>query len=184
MTDQEITALYRARSEDAILETEKEYGKMCRRFAFRLLQNEEDAEECVNDAYLAVWNSYTRTEPVHFKAYLLKTVRNLACDKLKSRSAQKRAAPLLPLEELAEILPDPRSPEQEIDEQELKDALNRFLSNSSERCRYVFLRRYFYCDSIGEIASALGTSEPTVSVTLHRAKKKLKQFLREEGFAV
>ncbi len=185
MTDQAIASLFRGRSEDAIRETEKKYGDMCRRLAFRLLQNHEDAEECVNDAYLALWNGFECGEPKHLKAYLCKTVRYLACEKLKKRTAKKRAAmPLLPFEELGEILPDPRSPDEELDMRELAAALDRFLGGESERNRYVLLRRYFYCDSVYEIAKALGTSESTVSVTLNRVKKKLKEYLRKEGFSV
>ncbi len=185
MTGPQIVSLYRSRSEDAIRETEKKYGDMLRRLAFRYLQNEQDAEECVGDAYLAVWNLFETGGAQHLKAYLCRTVRNLACDRLESRSRQKRAAPPpLPLEELSEVLPDPRSPERELDERELTEALNRFLRNESERRRYIFVRRYFYCDGVGEIASALGTSESAVSVALNRVRKKLKEYLRKEGFSV
>ncbi len=184
MNEAAIAALYRARSEDAIRETEENYGEACRRLALRLLQNEEDAEEVLNDAYLALWNSFEREEPKHLKAYLFKTVRYLACDKLKKRAAGKRAAPPIPLEELAEILPAPDTAEQQVDAQELAGALDRFLKGESERNRYVFLRRYFHCDSVGEIAAALGTSEPAVSVMLNRVKKKMKEYLRKEGFSV
>lgn len=185
MTDLQIVSLYRSRSEDAIRETENKYGDMLRRLAFRLLQDRLDAEECVSDAYLALWNSFTREEPKYLKAYLCKTVRYLACDKLKERTAKKRAGPpLLPLEELAEILPDPHSPEQALDERELSAALDRFLKSSSERSRYIFVRRYFYCETAAEIAAALGCSESTVFVTLNRIRKKLREHLQKEGFSV
>ena len=184
MTDQAIASLFRGRSEDAIRETEKKYGDMCRRLAFRLLQNHEDAEECLNDAYLALWNSFEREEPKHLKAYLFKTVRYLACEKLKNRAAKKRAAPSVPLEELADILPAPDSAEQQVDARELAETLDRFLKGESERNRYVVLRRYFYCDSVGEIAAALGTTETTVSVTLNRVKKRMKEYLKKEGYPV
>ncbi|MBR5427211.1 MAG: sigma-70 family RNA polymerase sigma factor [Clostridia bacterium] len=186
MNDASIAALYRDRSEAAIRETEKKYGEVCLRLANNILHNECDAQECVNDAYLALWESLADREPPrYFKAYLLRIVRYIAYDMLKKRTAQKRGeARPMPLEELAEILPDPRTPEQELDAAALTEALEVFLLGLPQRHRYIFLRRYFYCDGVSEIAAALGAPESTVSVTLNRVKKKLKAYLEKEGFSV
>ena len=185
MKDTMIAALFRARSEDAIRETERQYGALCLRLARNLLQNEEDARECVNDAYLALWNSLAGTEPGNLRAYICRVVRNTACGMLRKRTAQKRdPAKLLPLEELEAVLPSSVDPTAAVDAAELTAALNRFTHSLPERQRYIFLRRYYHCESVGEIADALGTTESTVSVALHRLRQKLKKELEKEGFPV
>lgn len=184
MEDSGIIGLYFARDERAIRETEQKYGKLCFRLANNLLRNEEDAEECVNDAYLSVWNRIPPTRPENFTAFLCKIVRNLSLKRLDYNLAQKRNRDLtVSLSELEELLPDAcADPSQEYEA--LGRLLSDFLRQESEDARSVFLRRYYFFDSVGEIARRYSFSESRVKSMLYHTRNRLKKYLKKEGITV
>ena len=182
MEDGKIIELFFARDEQAIRATNEQYGKLCRYIAGRILSDRSDAEECVNDAYLTVWNTIPPTRPAYFKAFLCKITRNLALKKAETAGAQKRtAAAMLSLEELEEAVPD-RTLSSVIGEEELGKAISAFLRKQSEDRRSVFLRRYWFFDSISEIAERCGFSESKVKSMLFHTRNKLREYLKKEGF--
>ena len=145
LTDQEILALGQARDQEAIAAMAEKYGAYCHTVARNVLGNDADAEECVNDAYLAVWNAIPRAQPQNLLAYLAKTTRNIALRRLEHDQAQKRDSRLhLLLDELAECVAGSESPETELLRKELTASLNRFLRKLPEKDRTVFLLRYYY----------------------------------------
>ena len=184
MEDQQIIELYWARSEQAIRESETKYGAFCLSIARNILAQEEDAEECVNDAYLAVWNAIPRAQPQNLLAYLAKTTRNIALRRLEHDQAQKRDSRLhLLLDELAEVLPGEGSVEDEAAQGELVEAINTFLKEKATRAeRQLFLRRYFWGDSIRDLAQAFRYSESKVKSRLFRVRKRLRAYLEERGW--
>lgn len=183
MEDAELIALYLARDEQAIRETEQKYGKLCFRLAHNVLGNNEDAEECVNDAYLGVWNRIPPTRPADFTAFLCKIVRNLSLKKLDFNLAEKRNRELtVSLSELEALLPDGCAPEWECED--LGRLLSDFLRQETEDARRVFLRRYYFFDSVGEIARRYSFSESKVKSMLFHTRNRLRRYLRKEGIMV
>ncbi|MBQ4120569.1 MAG: RNA polymerase sigma factor [Clostridia bacterium] len=181
MTDEKIVALYWARSEDAIKETDKAYGTYCHYIAYNILREKEDANETVNDTYLKAWQSMPPQKPNPLKAFLGRITRQLSINRLEKKTAQKRGGEFaLSLEELQNAVPD-GSPDL-ADQVALADALTRFLHALPIIQRRVFIRRYWYLESIGEIADAFSMSESKVKSTLMRCRQKLKQHLIKEGF--
>ncbi len=184
LQDEQILDLYWARDDAAISETSEKYGMQLMRLADRMLRAKEDAEECVNDTYLGAWNSIPPTRPVYFFAYLAKLCRSLICNKLDWMNAEKRRAELLPLtDELAQCIPDPVS-ERVCDARELGEALNVFLRSLPQESRVIFLRRYWYSESVKEIAGRYGMSESKVKTTLFRVRQKLRTYLEKEEIAI
>ena len=182
MDDERIVALYFARDEHAIVETDKKYGKYCHYIANNILTNNEDAEECVNDTYLAAWESMPPQRPQILRTFLGKITRNLSIDRYRRAHAEKRKAPVtLAIDELAECIPDPASKASVVDEIALTDALNAFLATLSDTARIAFVKRYFYCASVRDVARDLDLTETHVKVLLHRTRKKCKTFLLEKG---
>ena len=183
MNDSDIIALYESRSEQAIAETEQKYGRYCTSIALRILASPADAEECVNDTWLSLWNTIPPNRPKDLKTYAGRIVRNHAIKKYRYLSAEKRKDTryAVALDELSEILPDEEDGEREADRIALRDALNRFLAGLPQKSRVVFLRRYFYMDSAEEIAARLGIPVGSVRQILHRTRKKLQKFLEQEG---
>lgn len=183
MQDEEIIALYFQRSQNAIPETAKKYDKYCNTIALHVLRNPEDSEECVQDAYWKVWNTIPPMHPLHFQAFLGKVVRNTALHLWEKLKAQKRSAGQIPLvlEELAECIPSNENVEQHAESKELYEILNQFLGTLSEEPRRIFIRRYWYLDSIAEIAEAYQISISKVKMSLHRTRNKLKTLLEKEG---
>ena len=182
MNESEILALFRARDEDAIKQTDRAYGAMCRTLAKRILRSSEDAEECVNDSYMRLWQRIPPETPQSLSAYLSRIVRNLALDRLRENGALKRGGRDLTvaLDELQTVCSGD-SPEKRLSAQELGKAVDAFLRTQPQRSRNVFLRRYFYFESRAEIASKYGISSAQVSVILSRVRKKLKAYLSKEG---
>ena len=181
MDDKSIVGLFLERSEQAIAETAKKYGKYCRYIASRLLGNDQDAEEVENDTYLRLWNSIPPNEPDPLKPYVGRIARNIALNRIEERSAQKRGEVALVLEELSECLSDPAG--EELGESfALREALNSFLASLDEKTRIVFMQRYFYTCSVREIAAARGLKESAVTMILFRARQKLREHLHKEGF--
>lgn len=182
--DDEIIKLFFGRDESALTELSKEYGGYCQKIAVNILGVREDAEECVNDAFLIAWNTIPPNEPEKLSAYLGKIVRNKAINRAEKNNALKRGGGNSDavLDELEELVSSCSSVEQSFDEKELMAEINRFLYGLSPKMRKMFVGRYFYCRSIGDIAARQGTSENSVSVTLNRIRKKLKAHLEKKGY--
>lgn len=183
MEDEKIIALYFSRSEDAITETAKKYGRYCHAIAYHILQNEEDSEECVNDTYLKAWDSIPPRHPEMLRTFLGKLTRNLSLHIYEKYHADKRGGgrTALVLEELQNCIPAPDNTAKAIDDMALKEVLNRFLATLPAQSRIMFLRRYWYFDTVKEIAAALGVSESKVKMSLLRSRGGLKQYLEKEG---
>lgn len=183
MTDQEIVSLYQQRREAAIAATEEAYGGYCRAIAYHILRNESDARECVNDAYLALWQAIPPACPEQLKAFLGKTVRNIALNRAKLSARKKRGGGQreLLLSELEECVPAVISVEQGAEDRAVTQCLERFLYAQPEEKRLVFLRRYWYADSLREIARTYGMSQGKVKSMLFRMRKELQEYLAKEG---
>ena len=181
MEDKQIVELYLARSEAAIAETEKKYGRYCRYIAYQILYSDEDANEVANDTYLKAWNTIPPQNPDPLKSYLGMISRQLALNAYEKQHSKKRGGQVpLVLDELAECVADNRA---DIGGSiELSEALSRFLKALPRRTRSVFVRRYFYVSTVAEIAGDFRMKESNVSMLLLRTRRKLEQFLKKEGF--
>jgi RNA polymerase sigma-70 factor (ECF subfamily) len=186
LLDQEIIALFFARDERAIEETGRKYGAYCYTVAHRILSAHEDAEECVNDTYLRTWNTIPPQKPDIFKLFLAKITRNLAINRYEMLHTKKRGSgeTAAVLEELEECVAGGASPEQEVIAGELGACIDRFVRELPERDGNIFIRRYFYTESVEEIAGRYGLAAGNVSVILHRVRTKLRKYLAKEGYLV
>ena len=184
MDDAKIVQLYWDRNERAILATADKYGNYCASIAKNILGNHEDAEECVNDTYLNAWNSMPPHRPSILSTFLGKIVRNLSIKRYKHNTADKRGGgqATVVLDEIAEFVSDADSVEQEIDRKELVTAIDSFLDRLPTDKRNIFICRYWYFDSISDIANRFRMTENNVSVTLNRLRLKLHNYLLERGF--
>ena len=184
MEDREIVALYFARSEDAIELTAEKYGARLRLLADRILEDEKDAEECVSETYLAAWNSIPPHEPASYLyPYLARITRHLAIDRCRSRARAKQSLTEL-TDEMAECIPASGGPEEAADARLLGETIGRWLRTLTAEKRIIFLRRYWYMDTIGDIAQRLGIGQSKVKTTLHRCRKELRAFLEKEGYRI
>ncbi|GHV33753.1 hypothetical protein FACS18949_08560 [Clostridia bacterium] len=183
MDDSTIIALYQARSESAISETARKYGRYCAKIAMNILQNNEDADECVNDAYLKVWNVIPPQCPRIFAAFLGKITRNLSLNKYKARNTQSRGGGeiTLLLTELEDCVPSAVSVEAQYEAGTITEAINGFLRSLDAESRKVFVRRYWYADPIADIAARFHISDSKVKSMLFRTRNKLKSYLEQEG---
>lgn len=186
MDDSRIVELYFARSEIAIAETERKYGRYLSKIAYNILFDTEDSSECVNDTYMKAWNSIPPQKPNVLSTYLGKITRRLAIDVFRKKHSEKRGKSeyALSLSELDECIPSGASPEKEFEQKALGESINRFLQNLGKENRDIFVCRYFYADSVKEIASFLGTSESKIKSSLFRSRKALKERLEKEGFSL
>ncbi len=184
MDDNEIVELFFARDEAAIEAVHRRYGSYCTAIAQNILGDEGAAEECVNDAWLRCWDAIPPQRPRSLKAFAGKIVRNLALSALRSETAQKKGGgqAALALEELSEVVSGGDTPEAALDRQALLAALDGFLANLPEQPRSLFLRRYWYLDSVKQLAVRFGMSQTKVTTTLHRLRQKLRVHLQQEGF--
>ncbi len=183
--DSEIIDLFFARSEQAIMELSGKYGFLCRKIAFGILNNELDVQECMNDTYLAVWNTIPPQKPQSLKGYVCSIARNLSITKYHSNSAAKRNSHYdVALEELADCLSSAVTVEDEFSAMELTRLLDRFLDTLDKDSRIMFLRRYWYSDSISQVAERFHIRNNTAAVRLSRIRDKLRKFLRKEGFLI
>jgi RNA polymerase sigma-70 factor (ECF subfamily) len=183
MTDEDIIRLYFERSENAIRETELKYGRLCKCVVKNILKNEEDISECMNDTYLGIWNSIPPAYPEIFSAYICKIAKNLALKKYEYLSAKKRNPEyLVSLSELEECITDDNSSELRYSDKELSAFINKFLRAQKQEHRIVFIRRYWYHDSIKEICKQYHMSKSKVESMLFRTRKKLKDALINEGY--
>lgn len=186
MEDKDIVQLFWDRNKQAITETSSKYGHYCFSIAKNILDNHEDAEECVNDTYLNVWNSIPPHKPKMLSTFLGKIVRNLSFNKYKSVHSMKRGGYeiSLILDELAEIVYDEESVEDNVIRNELLKTIDDFISTLSVEKRYIFIRRYWYSDKVTAIANQCGRTENSVHVKLNRIRKKLRDYLTERGYNI
>ena len=157
MDDLCILELYAERSEAVVRQTDEKYGRYCRRIAYDILQSDEDAEECVNDAYMRAWNSIPPKKPENLRTFLGKMV---------------------------QCVPSASDTEQSVDGALLSQLLNDFLAGMKPEARNIFMRRYWYLSSVKDIAAEFGFSESKVKMSLHRSREELKKFLIKEGVSV
>lgn len=183
MEDSKIIDLFFERSEQAITELSKKYGAVCKRVAGNILRNGLDAEECVNDAYLGAWNTIPPRRPEPLLTYICRIVRNLSITRYHANTALKRNSFYdAALDELEECLPSAVTVETELDARELSVLLDRFLETLDRENRILFVRRYWYSDPVSEIGASFHMSGNTVSARLSRIRRKLKSFLKKEGY--
>lgn len=182
MEDSRILALYFARSEAAIQETDRKYGSYCYKIAYNILTNREDSEESVNDTYLSAWNSIPPRKPAKLSTYLGRLTRNISIDRWRGTNAKKRGGGeiILALDELNECVSGQLSAEETMIQKEAVASLNRFLASLSEEERAIFLCRYWYVNSMEEIARKTGFSIGKIKSMLHRTRKRLSAILQEE----
>lgn len=184
MEDDSIVNLYWARSENAISETSKKYGNYCYSIAYNILGNAEDADESVNDTYLDAWNNIPPHRPSILSTFLGKITRRISIDKWRGRTAEKRGGGeiVLILDELADCIPSNQSVEHEVETAELSHLIENFVMSLSPMERRVFVCRYWYLDTISDIAQRFGFTQSKVKMMLHRQRKKLLNCLEREAF--
>ena len=183
-TDRHIIDRLFARSEEGLALLQTHYGKLCHRIALNLLGSREDAEECVNDTYLAVWNTIPPNRPASLMAYVGKVTRNIAVSCLRKRGAKgRRCEGVVLLDELAECLPDTDTPDP-ADDLPLREALQSFFDSLSEEDRAIMVRRYYDGEPTEAIAVSLGLRHGTVRVRLHRLRERLREHLEERGVSL
>ncbi len=184
MEDTKIVQLYWDRSERAIEETDTKYGAYCYSIAYHALANIEDAQESVNDTYMAAWNQIPPHRPLVLKTFLGRITRNISINRWKARNASKRGGGelVLTLEELSECVDGKQNVEAILDSKELVCSFNKFLASLPEIQRSIFIRRYWFFDPIDDIANSNGFSQNKVTSMLYRIRGKLRNHLEEEGF--
>lgn len=183
MTEASIIELYFARSETAIAESDRAYGGFCRRIAMNVLANREDAEESVNDVWLAAWNTIPPTRPDSLKAYFARLTRRISISRLRRRAAKKRGGgeTALAFEELSACLAAPDNLQKSLETEELTRALNAFLGLLPETERDLFVAKYFFCLPVKELSARFSLRENTVKSKLRRTRQKLLQKLQKEA---
>lgn len=183
MEDRQIVELFWDRDQQALLHTQEKYGAYCTTIAQNILENEEDAQECVNDTWLRAWNSIPPARPENLQFYLAKLVRNGSLDRYRKAHAAKRGsgAADVALEELKECVASRDDPQLSCQAKELKAAINRFVGALPARDGNIFMRRYFFLESAEVIAKRYGTTQNNVTVILSRCRRKLKKYLEKEG---
>lgn len=184
MEDEQIIELYFRRDQDAIVQTELAHGAKLNALANRILMNHEDAQECVSDTYMKAWETIPPTRPSYFYAYLAKICRFLCFGRLDWNNAAKRKAEIVELSAEMELCIPDQSRERQAESRELARLLNEFLGTLPEESRKIFLRRYWYADSITEIAQRYQMGESKVKTRLFRTRNALRSFLEKEGITV
>ena len=186
MEDHMIVDLYWARDQRAIVESEDKYGPYCRAIARRILEQWEDAEECVNDTWLRAWNAMPPQRPNVLSAFFAKLTRNLSLDRWRNNRAAKRGGSQVEvaLQELEDCLPDRSTPEQQLEAAETAALISRFLWEQPELDRLLFVRRYFHLEPLARLTARFGLTEGQVKSRLHRTRVRLKRTLEQEGVTV
>lgn len=185
MSDEEIIRLYFSRDEAAILASQERYGAYCRKTAANVLSSSEDIEECLNDTWLRAWNAIPPERPRVLRAWLARVTKNLAINLFKKQRAEKRGtgeftAALDELTDMVSLSQDNVS--EQLNREALTECIEDFLRGESASARRYFIRRYFYTESIAEIAERFHAGESAVKVSLHRTRKALREVLEKEGF--
>ncbi len=186
MEDESILALYEARSEQAISETERKYGRYLSAIAARIVIDPADVSEILNDTYVAAWNAIPPAHPDKLSLYLGKITRRFSLNRIRLKNAEKRGGGSADLcfEELEEVLTGENDPVLALEEKELTRILDSFLSSLPDAERRVFVCRYWYFDPVGEIAARFGFSESKVKTMLLRTREKLKKRLEKENYPI
>lgn len=184
MDDEKIIELFFGRSEQAIRELEAKYGKFLKRLSYNILNNRQDAEECVNDAYLGAWNAIPPTKPDLLLTYICKIVRNLSLKAYHKKTLKRNGNYTIAMEEIEDCLADRRTVESEIDAKTLTHIIESFLDTLTAENRIIFMRRYWFSDSYKDIAELTGLGEKNISVRLTRIRGKLKEYLFEREVLV
>lgn len=184
MEDIKILDLYWQRDEEAIVQTDHKYGRYCRSIAHNILHDPCDSEECVNDTWMQAWDSIPPARPKVLRLFLARITRNLSINRYEAKSTQKRGGGQtgLVLDELAECLADSHDVEREVEVKALGECVAQFVRSLPEREGNLFVRRYFYVESVSMIATRYHLSENNVMVILSRTRKKLKTHLEQEGY--
>ncbi|MBE6567495.1 MAG: sigma-70 family RNA polymerase sigma factor [Ruminococcaceae bacterium] len=183
MEDEKIIILYWERNENAIRESQMKYGKYCYAVAYNILHSHEDSEECVNDTWHSAWKTIPPQRPSKLRAFLARITRNIAIDRYRYASAQKRGAEVESvMDEYWECIPNGDAPI--ADELVLKEAINSFLASLDTRTRVIFMRRYWYSMSVKDIADSMRLSQSHISIILHRTRSKFKDYLTEKGVCI
>lgn len=184
MEEKQIVELYWQRDPQAMTVTREVYGRLVHKLCRNLLGDDRDAEECLNDTLLALWDTIPPQRPQPLAAYICRIARNQALTRRRTKEAQKRDERLeLPLDELADVLPAP-SAEAVWDAQTLARTIDRWLESQTQTDRVLFVRRYWFGDSVQEAASRVGLRENTASARLRRMKLRLRHFLTQEGYMI
>ncbi len=186
MPDDQIVQLYWQREEHALQETEQKYGRYLFQIAYHVLSDQEDSKECVNDTYYKAWKSIPPHRPGMLSAYLGKITRQLAIDRYRMRGRAKRLPSeyVVSLADLEECIPDGKGIEQHVELKLLAESINQYLGGLTPQARNTFIGRYYFMDTIREVAAYYQMSEPKVKSLLYRTRKGLKQYLEQEGFAL
>lgn len=180
MDESEIVRMYFSRDENALSATERQYGVLLKRLVFGILRSEGDCEECLSDVYFKLWSTIPPLSPDSLKAYALKVARSEALMKLRKKTAKKRRCEAeISLSELEDILPDKSA--QDSSESEIREILNRFLGELDRDARIIFVRRYWYFDSVKEISLRFGFTQSKVKSSLRYTRERLRKFLIKEG---
>lgn len=184
MEDSEIVRLFLERNEQAVAETMAKYKGYCTKIALNILFSQEDAEECVNDAFMKLWELIPPNEPEILSVFIGMITRNLAINRYRQSLTQRRGNGELAVafDELSEVISDSADIENEAERRELLDEINKFLKKLPEKKRNIFICRYWHCDSLRDIAARFSVSESNVSVILNRTRKKLCEYLQKRGF--
>ncbi len=181
MEDREIVALYFARQESAIACTQEKYGRLLLALSQRITEDPQDAQECVNDTYLQAWQRIPPQAPVHLGAWLVKITRHISLNRCRRDQARKRSAVVTELsQELQQCIPG-RLDAVDLENRALREALIRFLGSLDGTARYIFIRRYFFAESLQEISRQTGRSENNLASVLFRVRNKLRAQLEKEG---
>ena len=185
MEDRLIIELFLARDERAIKETDIRYGEFLRNLSYRILNSKEDAEECVNDAYLKLWETIPPTVPESLKAYLGRIVRNLSLNRLRHKKVRKRDCDLMVrLSELEDCIPSTNDMESMIDQKHLNDLIVKWLSGEEQLNRRIFIRRYWYGSTYEELEQHCGLSKKKLMDRVYQLRKRLKAYLEQEGVSI
>ena len=178
--DEKIIDLFFERSEQGIRELDNKYGAVCHNLSYNIVNNRQDAEECVNDAYLGAWNAIPPVRPNPLLSYIVKIVRNISLKIYWRKEAAKRSSHYtIAMEEIEACIADPNTVEAEIEARELAHIIESFLDTLTVENRVIFMRRYWFADSYKDIAEFMGLSEKNISVRLTRIREKMKQYLIE-----
>ena len=178
--DEKIIDLFFERSEQGIRELDNKYGTVCHNLSYNIVNNRQDAEECVNDAYLGAWNAIPPVRPNPLLSYIVKIVRNISLKIYWRKEAAKRSGHYtIALEEIEGYIADQKTVEDEIEARELARIIGEFLDTLTLENRVIFMRRYWFADSYKDIAEFMGLSEKNISVRLTRIREKMKQYLIE-----
>ena len=186
MEDEKIIELFWQRDESAIRQTEQKYGGICRSIALRILEDSGSSEECLNDTWLRAWNAIPPQRPAVLKAFVCRITRNLALNRLRDLSREKRGgkSACVVLDELEGCLPDLSTPEKELEDQEITQSLNRWLDTLPKQQRVAFVRRYWYFDSLKDLSVRMGWSVSKTNSLLRRLRESLKKHLESEEIAL